>query len=93
MNGQQGGNRHRFLRQWLLAMHGPTCWYCGWPLTLDTSTLEHLKPRSKGGTHHRSNLRLACRVCNRNKADRLLSEVTVQARRGGGVCRRRRDVA
>lgn len=33
-------------------------------------TVDHIKPVSKGGTHHPSNLRAACLQCNSGKRDR-----------------------
>jgi len=32
-------------------------------------TLDHIKPRSKGGTNDDDNLQLLCRRCNRAKSD------------------------
>jgi 5-methylcytosine-specific restriction endonuclease McrA len=86
-------NRHRFLRWWLLQISEAACWYCGWPLTLDSSTLDHVQPRSRGGRTEEKNVRLACRVCNGIKGDRPLEQITVRPRRGAGVLRARRDVA
>lgn len=40
------------------------CVYCNCILTLDTATIDHIKPRSKGGTDHPTNLILACKKCN-----------------------------
>lgn len=36
----------------------------------DAPTLDHLVPRSKGGTHEHGNLRTACRGCNSRRGDR-----------------------
>jgi len=46
------------------------CVYCTEELRCETATVDHIKPLSKGGTSHRSNLILCCRVCNLWKADR-----------------------
>lgn len=40
------------------------CWMCGEP----ASTLDHVKPLSKGGPHMLANLRPACRPCNSAKS-------------------------
>lgn len=44
-----------------------TCQYCGDP----TTDLDHVIPRSKGGTHNKDNLVVACRVCNSIASDKL----------------------
>ncbi len=50
------------IREKLLARDGKLCYWCGAPM--DEPTIEHLIPRSMGGTHRMSNLRLAHRECN-----------------------------
>ena len=55
----------------------PTCCYCMRETLWKFSTLDHVNPRSRGGTDQRSNYVLCCRRCNRRKAamtaDELLS--------------------
>lgn len=53
-------------RRRLLAAY-PFCHYCGLGLDMDTSTIDHVMPRSRGGTWHKGNLVLACAMCNRRK--------------------------
>jgi len=48
-----------------------TCQYCGSTKHL---TLDHVLPRSKGGTHTWDNVVTACEKCNSCKGDRLLHE-------------------
>ena len=48
-----------------------TCQYCGSTKRL---TLDHVIPRSKGGTHTWDNVVTACEKCNSTKSDRLLHE-------------------
>jgi 5-methylcytosine-specific restriction endonuclease McrA len=48
-----------------------TCQYCGSTKHL---TLDHVIPRSKGGTHTWDNVVTACEKCNSTKSDRLLYE-------------------
>ncbi|MBD2462457.1 HNH endonuclease [Oscillatoria sp. FACHB-1407] len=48
-----------------------TCQYCGSTKHL---TLDHVIPRSKGGTHTWDNVVAACATCNSLKGDRLLHE-------------------
>lgn len=56
------------------------CWYCGVD-TIElqqygrgTSTVDHVIPRSRGGTDDESNLVCSCSVCNQEKADMTLEE-------------------
>ena len=51
-------------RQAIAKRDGWSCCWCEVALTPDDATIEHLKPRSKGGTDGTSNLRLACFACN-----------------------------
>ena len=46
----------------------PRCRYCGKELTERTATIDHIRPRSRGGTNGKYNLTLACRHCNWVKA-------------------------
>ncbi len=52
---------------------GNECCWCGKPmqrldpLAWDFETIEHLTPRSRGGSHHISNLALAHLKCNRDR--------------------------
>ncbi|HEY9618315.1 MAG TPA: HNH endonuclease [Microcoleaceae cyanobacterium] len=48
-----------------------TCQYCGSTKRL---TLDHVIPRSKGGSHTWDNVVAACEKCNSAKGDRLLHE-------------------
>lgn len=55
-------------------MRGAThihCHYCGTRLTPMTATVDHVIPRSKGGTNELSNLVLACRKCNQAKGNKM----------------------
>jgi 5-methylcytosine-specific restriction endonuclease McrA len=64
----------------LAARDGAACMYCGRDLDLgalgnpdhpDRPTIDHVLPRSRGGTWHIDNLVIACRACNTMKADGL----------------------
>lgn len=46
------------------------CQYCN----ASAETVDHVTPRSRGGTHSWENVVAACRRCNSVKRDRLLSE-------------------
>src|SRR3546814_20045766 len=48
------------------------CAYCG--SASGPFHLDHVKPFSRGGSNHRSNLKLACRDCNLRKSNNPLSK-------------------
>lgn len=47
------------------------CAYCG----TRADTIDHVRPRSRGGQHVWTNVVAACARCNHRKGDRLLSEL------------------
>jgi 5-methylcytosine-specific restriction endonuclease McrA len=47
------------------------CAYCG----TRADTIDHVVPRSKGGTHSWENCVASCTKCNHRKADRLIDEL------------------
>ncbi|MBC7824452.1 MAG: HNH endonuclease [Candidatus Parcubacteria bacterium] len=55
----------------LLREFGPQCFWCGCDLPPGTQTLDHLKPKSRGGSNSLENLRLACFSCNNFRGDSL----------------------
>jgi 5-methylcytosine-specific restriction endonuclease McrA len=64
---QQGELQGYEVREYLLFKWGRTCAYCGAknvPLEV-----EHIQPRSKGGSDRVSNLTLACHSCNQAKGN------------------------
>lgn len=54
----------------VMARDQNTCRYCGDP----AMTVDHLIPRSRGGTNSQVNLVAACSPCNEFKADRTPEE-------------------
>lgn len=52
-----------------------SCQYCGVQLTTKTATLDHIVPRSKGGTNDWTNIVTCCKECNCKKADKTLEEI------------------
>jgi 5-methylcytosine-specific restriction endonuclease McrA len=48
-----------------------TCVYCG----VRADTIDHVRPRSRGGQHVWTNVVAACARCNHRKGDRLLVEL------------------
>lgn len=69
----QQGELHGYeVREYLLEKWGRECAYCGAkdvPLQI-----EHIHPRSKGGSNRVSNLTLACECCNQKKDDKPVEE-------------------
>lgn len=62
-----------------LALHGYTCCICGRPITRGDESLQHLLPRSRGGTDDPDNLRPAHRRCNSALGARDLDPALVVA--------------
>jgi len=55
----------------LIDEFGSRCWWCGYILPTQKLTLDHLKPKSRGGSNSLENLRLACLPCNRSRGNSL----------------------
>jgi 5-methylcytosine-specific restriction endonuclease McrA len=87
---QQGELQGYEVREYLLEKWGRQCAYCGAehvPLEI-----EHIVPKSSGGSNRVSNLTLACRTCNQRKGSQpvetflakkpvLLQKIKAQAKR------------
>lgn len=61
-------NRRRLTRRAVFARDEWACQYCGVGSDL---TVDHVIPRSKGGSSEWENVVACCAACNRRKADRL----------------------
>lgn len=69
---QQGELQGYEVREYLLEKWNRKCAYCGAEnLPLE---VEHIHPRSKGGSDRVSNLTLACHPCNQAKGGQLIEE-------------------
>lgn len=69
---QQGELFQKEVKEYILAKYHHRCVYCGKtnvPLEID-----HVIPRSRGGTNRISNLVLSCRECNQKKSNKSLEE-------------------
>ncbi len=64
-------------RRAVFARDGHSCQYCG----ATAENIDHVVPRSKGGTHTWENVVAACRPCNMRKEDHLLAETSLTLRR------------
>jgi 5-methylcytosine-specific restriction endonuclease McrA len=69
---QQGTLAGYEIREFLLSKLNRTCAYCG---VKDTRLeIEHIQPRSKGGSNRVSNLCLACVPCNQKKGNQDIKD-------------------
>ncbi len=73
---QQGELAGYEVREYLLEKWGRKCAYCGTENV--PFEVEHIHPKSKGGSNRISNLTLACRPCNQAKGDRNIKDFLVQ---------------
>ena len=64
-------------RRAVFARDDHRCQYCG----AHADSIDHVFPRSRGGTHTWDNVVAACRACNIRKRDRLLEETTMRLAR------------
>jgi 5-methylcytosine-specific restriction endonuclease McrA len=55
----------------LISEFGSRCWWCSCCLPEEKLTLDHLKPKSRGGSNSLENLRLACFPCNNSRGNSL----------------------
>jgi 5-methylcytosine-specific restriction endonuclease McrA len=69
---QQGTLQGYEVREYLLEKWGRMCAYCG--ATNTPLQVEHIVPRSRGGSDRVSNLTLACEQCNTKKGTRTAVE-------------------
>ncbi|WP_413162235.1 RNA-guided endonuclease IscB [Capilliphycus salinus ALCB114379] len=69
----QQGELHGYeVREYLLEKWNRKCAYCGAQNT--PLEVEHIHPRSKGGSDRVSNLTLACHTCNQAKSDQDIKD-------------------
>jgi len=62
------------IKEYLLAKHNHTCAYCDGVSGDNRLEVEHVQPRSKGGSNSVKNLVVACRSCNEAKGNILLPD-------------------
>lgn len=70
-----------FTRRNLFLRDDYTCQYCGSRGSNDRLSVDHVLPRSRGGTTSWENCVLACVACNARKADRTLKEAGLRLMR------------
>lgn len=69
---QQGELAGYEIREYLLEKWGRKCAYCG--ATNVRIEIDHITPRSRGGSNRVSNLTIACHACNEAKGNRTADE-------------------
>lgn len=65
-------------RRTVLARDMYTCQYCGGQPGRTELTVDHIMPRSRGGTTHWENVVAACGPCNRRKGNRTPEEAQMK---------------
>jgi hypothetical protein len=71
---QQGTLFGYELKEYLLYKHNHKCAYCSGVSKDPILEVEHVQPKSKGGSNSASNLVIACRICNESKGALLLTQ-------------------
>ena len=69
------GRSVRFSRKSIMQRDNYTCQYCGVKPKKEDINLDHIIPKSRGGTNSWINLVASCIYCNAKKGDRLLTEL------------------
>ncbi len=59
--------RKRRKKELIAERDGRLCFYCRRVFELEFMTLDHLVPKTRGGSNHISNLVLSCSPCNYKK--------------------------
>ena len=62
------------VREYLLEKYGHRCAYCGGASGDSVLNVDHMVPRSRGGSDRVSNLAVVCRTCNEAKGNRMPKE-------------------
>lgn len=58
-----------FRRKRIWVRQGGCCAYCDTPITFEETTVDHIVPKSKGGTKNLKNIVVVCARCNFLKGD------------------------
>jgi 5-methylcytosine-specific restriction endonuclease McrA len=77
VNVPRDTHRRKITRRAVFARDGWTCQYCGARSNL---TVDHVIPRSKGGTSTWENIVASCAPCNRRKGDLLPAQANMVPR-------------
>lgn len=77
----QGEKSVVFSRRNLFKRDRYTCMYCGAQPGPEVLTIDHVNPKSRGGTSTWENCVLACLECNKKKANRTPAEADMKLRK------------
>jgi len=77
----QGERSVVFSRRNLFKRDRYTCQYCGAQPGPESLTIDHVNPKSKGGTSTWENCALACLGCNKKKSNRTPEEAKMKLRK------------
>lgn len=66
-------SKNSLLRHFIIG-HGARCHYCGEEITKKNATVDHITPKSKGGTNNIDNLALCCKSCNSSKGEKTVDD-------------------
>jgi 5-methylcytosine-specific restriction endonuclease McrA len=66
----RNASRNAKIRTKLLDLQGGCCALCGSPIG-DDGSLDHILPKSRGGTNRQTNLRVVHRSCNVRRGNRF----------------------
>ena len=58
------------LRRRLYRRRKGKCQGCGKQIRYADATLDHIRPKARGGKDHKSNVQILCKACNGLKADK-----------------------
>ncbi len=78
VNVPRDAHRRKITRRAVFARDSWTCQYCG---SRSNLTVDHVIPRSKGGSSNWENIVASCAPCNRRKGDRLPRQAGMHPRR------------
>lgn len=62
----------------VFSMFGGNCAYCGDQIMIETFHVEHVVPKSSGGTNEYLNLKPSCEGCNRTKRTWSIEEFRIR---------------
>ena len=68
----------RCTRKNILTRDKYRCQYCGTKVNSKKITIDHVIPKSKGGTHVWNNVVACCQECNSRKGDKLLKNTSMK---------------
>ncbi|MDZ8026852.1 MAG: HNH endonuclease [Nostoc sp. SerVER01] len=74
MNSKQKRNK----KQQLIDLYDSNCWWCRQNLPQEKLTIEHLLPKSRGGSNSFENLRLSCFKCNNTRGNSIYPPIWIK---------------